>query len=221
VGDDLATRLRGFDTPTVSDALDALGLPAGVGGFTPYGAARRIAGPARTVRVVLDDGAPRDRHLGVSAIEASVPGAVIVVEHHSRDDCAAWGGLLTVAAQQAGVAGVVVDGSCRDVDDYVDLDFTVLARRAVPTTARGRIVEVESGATVDVGGVAVAPDDLVLGDRSGVVVVPLAAAEDVLEAAARIKRKEELMVADLRAGVRVSTVLGTNYETMLTGSDHG
>lgn len=212
-----AARLAALDTPTLSDALDALGLPAGIGGLTPFGAPRRFAGPARTVRLVVDDGQPRDRHLGTTAIESAPPGSVIVVEHHGREDAAGWGGLLTVAAQQVGVAGVVVDGACRDVDDYVALDFPVLARRAVPASARSRVVEAGTDDPVTIGGVVVSPGDWVVGDRSGVVVIPAARLAEVTSTAERINQREALMVADLHAGATVTTVLGRQYETMLTG----
>jgi 4-hydroxy-4-methyl-2-oxoglutarate aldolase len=208
-------RLAALDTPTLSDALDALGLPSGVGGFTQFGAHRRIVGPARTVRLATDDGVARSRHLCTSAIEESVPGAVIVVEHHDRDDAAGWGGLLTAAAIEVGVAGVVVDGACRDVDDHVSFDFPVFARRAVPATARRRVVEVDTGSPVVIGGATVRPDDWIVADRSGVVVIPVDFVETALDQAERIQQRERLMVADLRGGARVTEVLGRDYEDML------
>lgn len=211
-------RLAQLDTPTLSDALDALGMSSGVGGFTPFGTQRRIAGRARTVRLATDDGISRSRHLCTAAIEAAEPGSVIVVEHHDRDDAAGWGGLLTEAAIQADVAGVVVDGACRDVDDFVALDFTVYARRAVPATARGRVVEVDTGSPVDLDGITVRPDDWVVADRSGVVVIESASVESVVSQAERIQRREQLMVADLRKGIRVTEVLGRDYEDMLADS---
>jgi len=218
---ELADQLRGFDTCTLSDALDAMGLPSGVGGFNQYGPAKRIVGPATTVRLVADDGRPREQHLGTAAIEAAHPGSIIVVEHLEVCDAAGWGGLLSVAAQHAQVAGVVVDGTCRDVDDYFDLDFIVLARRSVPATARSRVIEGESGSSITIGGVVVNPDDWVVGDRSGVVVIPALAVDELINVATKIAQREQLMMADLRSGVKVTEVLGRQYETMLNEPHRG
>ncbi len=60
-----------IDTPTLSDSLDSLQLPSGIGGFIQFGSQRRIVGPARTVQLVLDDGVERKQHLGTKAIEAA------------------------------------------------------------------------------------------------------------------------------------------------------
>ena len=98
---DIADILTSLDTPSLSDALDSLGVPAGVGGFSQYGSTRRIVGQAETVRLVADDGRRRERHLGTTAIEAARPGSIIVVEHLEVSDGAGWGGLLAVAAQIA------------------------------------------------------------------------------------------------------------------------
>lgn len=207
--------LSRLDTPTLSDALDLLHLPTGIGGFIQFGSQRRIIGPARTVQLVLDDGYPRKQHLGSKAIETADPGCVIVVEHHSRNDAAGWGGLLTAAAIEVGVNGVVVDGSCRDIDDYVALDFPVQARRAVPATARTRVVESNTGKSVSIGGLIVNPDDWIVADRSGLVVIPAHQLENTIKSALYIQNRETLMVADLRRGIKVSEVLGRQYETML------
>ncbi|MGE0304346.1 MAG: RraA family protein [Acidimicrobiia bacterium] len=213
--DVISARLRALDTPTLSDALDALGLPAGLGRFVPFGPAIRVAGRARTVELADDDGVPRDRHLCTTAIESSEPGDVIVVAHGGTPRGAGWGGLLSAAAQEVGVAGVVVSGACRDVDDYVAIDFPVFARHSVPASARTRVVEVATGVPVQLDDVRVAPMDWVVADRSGVVVIPAAEIDRVLATAARVSERERLMVADLRSGSRVTEVLGRQYETML------
>ena len=66
-------------------------------------------------------------------------------------------GNLSIGAQVRGVAGVIVDGPVRDIDDSRKLDFPVFARDHTAKTARGRIVEVATGEPIDVGGVAVSP----------------------------------------------------------------
>jgi 4-hydroxy-4-methyl-2-oxoglutarate aldolase len=215
VDESITARLRELDTPTLSDALDSLGLPGGLGRFVPFGPPDRIVGRARTVELAADDGVARDRHLCTAAIEAAEPGDVLVIAHNGPAEGAGWGGLLSVAAQQAGVAGVIVSGACRDIDDYVALGFPVFARHAVPASARTRVVEIATATSIEIDGARVEPGDWVVADRSGVVLIPAGMIDRVLAAADRVYRREQLMSADLRAGARVTEVLGRQYETML------
>lgn len=221
-GPEPCARLGRFDSGTVSDALDSLGMPAGVPGLRPLWPSARICGPARTVRLVPAGGAagapagPK-RHLGAAAIDAARPGDVIVVDNAGRLQPGAWGGLLSIAATTRGVAGVVVDGACRDVEEAEQLAFPVFARGATPRTARGRVVEESSGAEVEIGGVTVREGDLVLADATGVVFVPASSLERVLAEAERIGRREAEMSRRLRAGESASSVMGASYEDMLAG----
>jgi regulator of RNase E activity RraA len=215
MGDDLVARLGVLDTCAVSDALDRLGLPGAVIGLSPLTGHRRIAGRVTTVQLGdAAEAAPSGRHLGTAAVEASGPGDVIVVEH-GRTDVSGWGGILSLAAVGRGVAGVIVDGACRDVDESRELGLPLFARAAVPVTARGRVVERDWNVPITVGGVDVAPGDLVIADGSGVVFVPAARAEEVVTAAEQVAERERAMAEQVRAGVPVSQVMGARYETML------
>ena len=214
--DRLAQRLQRLDTSTLSDALDSLGLSGVVTGLTAQGPPRRIAGRARTVELGLDDGRQQTRHLCTAAIEAASLGDVIVISHRATHLAAGWGGLLSVAAHAAGVAGVVIDGVCRDVDDYHELDFPVYARDSVPTSARGRVVEITCGTPVDIGAQRVEQGDWVIADRSGTVVIAAGTVEKVLDVAERLAAREALMAADIRASMPVTEVLGKDYESMLS-----
>lgn len=210
-----AVRLRRLDTCAVSDALDRLGLPGAVTGIPPQSppSSAVLAGPVITVKVgPRRDDRPRP-HLGARAIAAAAPGDVIVVDHGGRLDVSAWGGILSLAAEQRGVAGVIVDGACRDVDEARGLGFPVFARAAVPVTARGRIVEESWGEPIRVGGVGVQAGDLVVADSSGVVFVPAARAEEVVGLAERISAREEAMARAVRAGESIVDVMhDTRFE---------
>lgn len=212
----LIERLAALDSCAVSDALDSLGLPAAVAGLGPLSVARRIAGAVRTVK--LGPEKPRAgaiRHLGTAAIEAASPGDLIVVEHSSGVECAGWGGVLSSAALLRRVAGVVIDGPARDIDEARALDFPIYGRSANPRTARGRVYEQDFECRVEIGGLAVEPGDLALADSTGVVFVPRQAASDVVRRAERIAQRERLMVEALHRGERVTEVVGRDYEEML------
>jgi regulator of RNase E activity RraA len=163
-----------------------------------------------------------ERHLGALAIDRAGPGDVVVVHQEGAElsvpSGASWGGLLARAAALRDVAGVIVDGACRDVDEIRAVGLPVHARSVVPFTARRRYVETAVAADITVGGVSVATGDFVLADGSGVVFMRADQVEDVLARARRILAREQLMIQDLHAGTAVSVVLGRDYEEIL--DDH-
>lgn len=206
-----------MDVCAVSDALDALALPGALGGVVPMWQGARVVG--RAVTVQLAEGSPPAGappvHLGARAIEAAMAGDVVVVANDGRTDMGAWGGLLSLAASLRGLAGVVVDGACRDVDEARELGFPAFARAPVCRTARGRVHEVSTGEPVSLGEVSVHAGDIVLADGSGVVVLAAATAAAVTDRAERIVERERGMQRLLHAGHSVSEVLGASYESLL------
>jgi regulator of RNase E activity RraA len=220
---DALRRLKELDACAVSDALDSLGLRGVVAGIVPLWPAGRIVGTVRTVsmRPVVAGEPPPGTHLGAAAIDSAVAGDVIVVANHGRVDSAAWGGLLSAAAARHGVAGVIVDGACRDVDQAAGAGFPVFARAASPVSARGRSVEEATDTPVEIGDVSVEAGDLVVADASGVVFIPRDPANEVLEAAERIVSKERSMLREISAGAPVQEVLDGRYERMLRGERAG
>jgi 4-hydroxy-4-methyl-2-oxoglutarate aldolase len=214
--DDVTTRLGRLDSCAVSDALDKLGLTGVALGIQRIATARRISGRVVTVRLEADDGrTASSRHLGTTAVEAGQPGDVIVIEQRTGIDAASWGGNLSFAAQLRGIAGVIVDGPARDIDEAQDYDFPLFARSRTPHTARGRIVETGTNVPIVVSDIAVSPGDFVVADGTGVVFVPARDIDAVLEAAEAIAARERAMVAALNEGIPVTQVMGKNYETML------
>jgi len=213
---DVLTRLARLDSCAVSDALDKLGLAGAAAGIHRLSTDRRISGRVVTVKLDRDTGQPAaSRHLGTSAIEASHPGDVIVVEQRTGIDAAAWGGVLSLGASLKGVAGVIIDGPTRDVDEARAHDFAVFARDHTARTARGRIVETGTNVPVTVGDIPVAPGDFVVADGSAVVFVRAQDIDRVLDAAEAIAARETAMADSLRSGTPITQVMGKNYETML------
>jgi len=208
-------RLSRLDSCVVADALDRLKLPGAVLGLQRVSTDHKLVGPVITVKLERADGRLAERHLCTGAIEAANPGDIIVVEHHARNDCAGWGGLLSYAARIRHVGGVIVDGMCRDVDDSRRMDFPVFARGVVPTTARGRVIETAFNTQVTVGSVIVNPHDWVIADGSGVVFLAHNDAALVLEEAERLTARETLLIAEIDKGTPVSQVMSAVYEHML------
>ena len=136
----------------------------------------RIAGPAFTVRT-----AHRDNLMLHAAIYRAEPGDVIVVEA-GDDAMAVAGGNVCAIAQKRGVAGFVIDGVIRDIGESRDKGFPLFARgrSPIPGTKEG---PGEINHPIRCGGIVVHPGDVVIADDEGIVVVPLAKAEEVLKKA--------------------------------------
>jgi regulator of RNase E activity RraA len=214
--DEIVSRLSRVDSCAVSDALDKLGLKGAVPGIHRFSSERRISGRVLTVKLEPDDGRPASsRHLGTAAVEAAQPGDVIVIEQRTGIDAASWGGNLSLGAKLRGVAGVIIDGPARDVDEGRMYDFPVFARDHTARTARGRIVETGTNVPITVGDIPVSPGDYVVADGSAVVFVARGEIERVLEAAEAIAKRERAMVDALLEGTPIGQVMGKSYETML------
>jgi regulator of RNase E activity RraA len=214
---DVLARLAQLDACAVSDALDRLALSGAVSGIARLTTTRRISGRVITVTMGRDEGQrpPASRHLGTTAIEAAEPGDVIVMEQRTGIDAACWGGNLSLGAKLRQVAGVIVDGPARDIDEAREYDFPVFARSATSRTARGRIVETATNAPITIGDVDVHPGDFVVADGSGVVFIAQGDVARVLDTAEAVVARERAMVAALREGTPISKVMGGDYETML------
>src|SRR4029077_15981307 len=133
--------LSQLDACAVSDALDRLGLRGSVSGITRLTTTRRVCGRITPLKMGRDEGQPpASRHLGTTAIESAQPGDVIVMEQRTGIDAACWGGNLSLGAKLRQIAGVIVDGPARDIDEAREHDFTIFARSTTARTARGRIV---------------------------------------------------------------------------------
>jgi 4-hydroxy-4-methyl-2-oxoglutarate aldolase len=216
---DLIVRLKKLSTTNVSDALDKLGLKGGIIGILPIWNCGKIVGRAVTVKITAAGLTPSKHHLGTEAINAALPGDVIVIDNGGRPDVSCWGGILATAAHVKGIAGVVVDGACRDVDDYIDIGFPVYAHNPVPVTARNRVMQEAFNVLIQCGGVQVRPGDYVIADRSGVCIIPQEKSSEVLGIAEDLYRKEELMVDELKRGVNILEVDAKfAYEKMLKGA---
>jgi len=215
--DGAVARLSKLDSCAVSDALDRLGLKGAALGLRPLWSCPRIVGRSVTVKIKATGSEKPKQHLGTPAIAAASAGDVIVVDNGGRVDVAAWGGLLSLAAQTKKLSGVVIDGACRDVDEARELAFPVYARAAVPVTARGRVMQQSFNEEIRFVDVRVNPGDLVIADHSGVVFIPRAHEQEVIAQAEAIMAREAKMAEAIRSGRSVVEVMESGgYESMLT-----
>lgn len=214
---ELRRRLDKLGTTNLSDAMDALGFVGSTFGIVPmWEGCRKIVGEAVTLKGVAAGFTETKAHMGVEAIEIAKPGDVVVVDTGGRLDINTFGGIQANACKIKGLSGWVSDGSVRDLDEIIDIDFPVYARGPIVATSRGRMIEYATNTLISFGGLQVRPGDIVVGDKSGVVVIPKEKLIEVIEKAEEILKKEEYMISLLKSGVSMGEVdKKVNYESML------
>ncbi len=175
----LVARWAGVPSSVAADVLAGLTvLDAAIRPLKPLPSGKRLVGLATTA---LCEGT--DYGAVHHAIAVAQAGDVIVVEAGGRSNPAIIGELLSGSARLKGVRGLVVNGAVRDVSTLREWDdFPVFARHVTPrgpsSYDRGTVND-----TIAMGGVKVAPGDIVLGDDDGVVIVPREEAAAKIEAA--------------------------------------
>lgn len=193
---------RAVSVPNVSDALDRLGLPLGPRGIVPmWGGCRKLIGPAATLKLVPVAESKESPVIGtLKAILLGRPGDVLVIDYGSRSDVNTMGGVAGATAVNAGLSGCVSDGCVRDIEEYRAMDFPVYAKGPIQSSIRNRCGFGGAGIEVTLGGVKVAPGDIIFGDESGVLVVPRQQASEVLALARKLKATEDSVIAAIRRG---------------------
>lgn len=213
---DCRPRLEKLSTTNLSDALDQVGIRGAVSGIRPLFGMPRVCGRAVTIKITAAGITKSKHHLGVEAIASAEEGDLIVIDNHGDVQNNCWGEILSCAAKQKGISGVVIDGAARDVDECQKMDFPVFARGVVPITARGRIMQEDFNCMIRIGDVQVRPGDILVCDINGVVVIPVEKVYEVISAAETILEKEESMKNDILAGLDILEVdRKYNYEQML------
>jgi len=156
----------------------------------------KFAGPAVTVLMKKGEhkeGAPASKGM-LDAIDNAPAGAVYVMSLPDGADFAGLGGLMATAMKFRGLAGAVVDASIRDTPQIKRLQFPVFSRGIVPSTSINHYRFAGVNVSMMCAGVRVNPNDIIVADEDGVVVVPRAKAADVLKKAQELDDTEHKML---------------------------
>ena len=203
--------LTALDTPTICNALEIVVPERRALGFNrrpllaPVAGQKPVVGFARTAtirsrepsRLTRQDARELRLKYYAHVAEAPLPSIVVMqdVDGPDRGFGAFWGEVQSNVHKALGCIGVVTDGSIRDVEVWAP-GFFVLAGSVMPSHAHVDLVEV--GGTVSVAGMIVAANDLVHADRHGAVVIPQASVGKVIEAAALLVRREQVLLEACR-----------------------
>lgn len=185
----------GQPTGFVTDAYNGRGcLDYRIKPLTPD---MQLCGPAITAFC-----SPGDILAAMAILDFAKKGDVIVIAAGAETNAAKIGDLWLHWAKRIGVAGIVCDGLVRDVVGLLKADLPVFARGIAPNagykTGPGAI-----NAEVSCGGVAIAPGDIVVGDRDGVVAIPRTQAAAVAKQLELVKQKEAAAEQSIRRGVKL------------------
>lgn len=168
----------------------------------PVPGAGFLVGSAFTVRA-----RPADNLALHHAVLLASPGDVLVVDCGGFLEAGVWGEILTVAAMTRGIAGLVVDGSVRDVARIGELGFPVYSR-GISMQGTLKSDPGSLGETLHWDGAEIDPGDIIVGDSDGVVVIKAFELDTVLSAALERESQENEMMVKLRAGASTVELMG-------------
>jgi len=171
-------------------------------GLPPAWRHASLVAPAFTASGVSGDNLVLHR-----ALTAAPPGSALVAALSGDTPAGHWGELMCIAAAVAGIRGVVVSGTVRDVARIEALQFPVFHAGVGPRPATKSHVG-ELGSPVQVGGVTIHTGDLIVADADGIAVVPLALVDAVLADVSRLERREAELVQLLEGGASTLDALG-------------
>jgi len=165
-------------------------------GLQPYHADNKVVlcGPALTVKV-----RPGDNLMIHKAIEMAQPGDVIVVDGSGDLTQALIGGLMRTSALTKKIAGFVIDGAIRDLNEWAEGGIAVFARG---NTLRGPSKDGPGKVNVPIScaGLLVNPGDLIVGDADGVIAIPYEELQDLLPKVQKHAEREEQIRAHNASG---------------------
>ncbi len=217
---DLVRVLSGITTATLTTVLLKKGLRnVWMRGSRPLKPDQpRVVGRAFTLRFVPareDLATPASWSAPIStraAIEAMPPGCIAVVDAMGVVDAGIFGDILCARMQKRGVAALVSDGVVRDLDGVLATGLPVWCQGAAAPASVASLTFVAWQEPVGCGGVAVFPNDVVVVDNDGAVLIPQALLDDVVAAAVEQERLEGWIMTQVDAGMALPGLYPPNDE---------
>jgi len=189
--------LMSVSTPNISDAMHRKGAMQDI---FPTLKGKKMVGTAVTVQTFKGDWAKT-----VEAIDVAKKGDVIVIYNGSRH-VAPWGGLATLSCINKEIAGVVIDGAVRDIDDISKMSLPVFATCAVPNAGEPKGFG-EINSEIVCGNQEVRSGDFIVGDDNGVVVVPRERAYEIARRAKEVEKTEQRLFEEIKRGKTLSEIM--------------
>lgn len=195
---DVVEAFRKVSTPNLADAMQKRGVMTGLVPRIKHGT--KLVGRALTVKTADGDWAKP-----VEAIDQAQPGDVIVIDV-GGGPTAVWGELASNSCLVKGVVGVVIDGAVRDLDTILELNFPCFSRHIAPHAGEPKGLG-EIGSEIECGGQRVHAGDWIVGDESGLIVVPREVAVEMANRALDVLERENRIREEIKRGGTLSSVL--------------
>jgi 3-hexulose-6-phosphate synthase/6-phospho-3-hexuloisomerase len=195
---DVREAFRKVSTPNLADAMQKRGVMTGLVPRIKHGT--KLIGRALTVKTADGDWAKP-----VEAIDRAKPGDVIVIDV-GGGPTAVWGELASHSCLVKGVAGVVIDGAVRDLDTILEINFLCFSRHVAPHAGEPKGLG-EIGSEIECGGQKVHAGDWIVGDESGIIVVPQEQAVEMANRAVDVLERENRIREEIKRGGTLSSVL--------------
>lgn len=205
---DLIEQFRGLETSTIGNVLDDLGLGGIMLNIKPITPGMSFVGAALTVKEVTGtQHTYKPEEFGLGAVVDRISPLDVVVIDNGGQQVSTWGGVAAVAAVKNGASGLVIDGGLRDADEIIELGFAAFSRHVLPLSAKTRVKVIEINSTVKIDGVSVAPGDILVGDTTGIVRVPIERAAEVAAKARILEEQDKQAIAEIHAGLSFTEAL--------------
>jgi len=195
--EEIVSLLRSVSSSNISDAMHRKGAMRGIHPLIP---GKKIVGKAITVQTFAGDWAKP-----VEAIDLAGPGDVLVI-YNGSNSIAPWGGLATLSCKIKGVEGVVVDGAVRDLQEIRPMDYPLFSSDVVPNAGDPKGMG-EINSEIVCGGQTVRPGDYIVGDDSGVVVIPKERVYEIARRAKEVEKTENRLFEEISRGKTLSQVV--------------
>ncbi|MDD2418393.1 MAG: RraA family protein [Oscillospiraceae bacterium] len=188
--EDIRNRYLKLYTALIYDALESIGLPGRSmdSGIYPLTVDMKVAGPAFTIRRQTTPKTDTYTHnIRLGLMKSMIDGCVMLSDVQGNKNCGQFGEITATAMRAAGCSGAVIDGSTRDSNYLINMNFPTFCRFRNPVEGLGRSVIIEYMIPIYINGIdgmlRVDPGDFIFGDYDGVVIVPKDKTVEVLETA--------------------------------------
>ena len=187
--------------------------------LSPLKANTRMVGRARTMRYLPNRKDVRDKlykagpQLNYKSAEEAQPGDVLVFDAGGETRAGVSGGVTTIRFLVRGGAGLVIDGAMRDVPELEAMPIQTYMRRGHASSVAPLMMSVDYQVPVRIGSVTVIPGDILVGESTGILVIPAAIAEKVANTALEHDEQEEFQRELLLKGESIVGVYPMNDAT--------
>lgn len=200
--DDIELWNNKLSTTQVSDALkDMVNHPWVIKDLKPLKDEFKIIGKAVTI-----DTSSNDWGTALKAIDIAEKGDVLIIKSNN-DDNAVWGELTSKTAQKKGLTGTIIYGAVRDMNAIKNLNYPVFTQSIIPNAGEP-LGEGSINVPLNCGGVNINPQDIIIGDDCGVIVVPSEIFPKIIKKTLEIKNTEKDIIQKIEDGWPLSKIIG-------------